>query len=269
MARHVSMVVGLVAFLTVGLLTGCSTTTASAPTPISTAREGLSGDWSGPWASGAYSGTVDAELVQRGSTLSGHGVVSGHPSLSRVSISGVVQGDRASGTFSASSVPDMPFHVTINGNRMDGSLGQGRVSLQRNGPSVTRWRGPSRPPSRLGRTSSPRMTRFTDCRGERPSATVSSWPSRFRANERRRVMTGSEVRKRVVLSPIALAVAVGVAAQTLLPLPWSPIDPVQANHPQCAIGGGGGGGDTGASFDGGCCDCSAAGDGGGCGDGGK
>ena len=91
-------------------------------------------------------------------------------------------------------------------------------------------------------------------------------------------MTGSEVRKRVMLSPIALAVAIGVAAQTLLPLPWSPIESAQASHPQCALGGGGGGGGNmgggGGSFDGGCCECSACGSpssggGGGGGDGGK
>lgn len=70
--------------------------------------------------------------MQRGSTLSGRGTVNGHPGVSRVSISGVVQGNQASGTFSSSGVPGMPFHVTITGNRMEGSLGQGRVSLQRN-----------------------------------------------------------------------------------------------------------------------------------------
>lgn len=81
-------------------------------------------------------------------------------------------------------------------------------------------------------------------------------------------MTGSGVRKRVVLSPIALAVAIGVAAQTLLPLPWSPIESAQASHPQCSPGGGGGGG-AGGGFDGGCCECSGDGGGGGGGGGGK
>ncbi len=71
-------------------------------------------------------------------------------------------------------------------------------------------------------------------------------------------MAGSEIRKRVVLSPIALAVAIGVAAQTLLPLPWSPIESAQASHQQCSPAGGGGG-----SFDGGCCDCAGSGGGGG------
>lgn len=132
MARDLSVTVVVVAFLTVGLLTGCSTMSSSTPTPMTAAPVGLSGAWSGPWAIGAHSGTVVAELVQRGSTLSGHGIVNGNPAVGSVSISGVVQGDQASGTFSASSVPAMPFHVTITGNRMEGSLGQGRVSLQRN-----------------------------------------------------------------------------------------------------------------------------------------
>jgi hypothetical protein len=83
----------------------------------------------------------------------------------------------------------------------------------------------------------------------------------------------SEVRKRVVLSPIALAVAIGIAAQTLLPVPWSPIESAHARHAQCSPGGGGGVVDTGGGFDGGCCNCSPCdgtgdGDGGGC-DGGK
>mgnify|MGYP001586355903 CR=1 FL=1 len=78
-------------------------------------------------------------------------------------------------------------------------------------------------------------------------------------------MTG-KVRKRLALSPIALAVAIGVAAQTLLPLPWSPIESAQASHPQCSPGGGGGGG---GGFDGGCCECSASAGCAGCGDGGK
>jgi len=66
-------------------------------------------------------------------------------------------------------------------------------------------------------------------------------------------MAGSEIRKRVVLSPIALAVAIGVAAQTLLPLPWSPIESAQASHQQCSPAGGGGGS----------CDCAGSGGGGG------
>lgn len=82
-------------------------------------------------------------------------------------------------------------------------------------------------------------------------------------------MTGKEVRKRLALSPIALAVAIGVAAQTLLPLPWSPIESAQASHPQCSPGGGSGGGGTTGGFDGGCCECSASAGCAGCGDGGK
>ena len=84
-------------------------------------------------------------------------------------------------------------------------------------------------------------------------------------------MTGSEIRKRVVLSPIALAVAIGVAAQTLLPLPWSPIESAQANHQQCSPSGvSGAGSSPGYYYDGGGCECSAAGaGGGGGGDGGK
>ena len=82
-------------------------------------------------------------------------------------------------------------------------------------------------------------------------------------------MPGSEVRRRVTLSPIALAVAIGIATQTLLPLPWSPIEGAQASHQQCTPGGGGGTGGGGGSFDGGCCECGACGTGGGGGDGGK
>ena len=85
-------------------------------------------------------------------------------------------------------------------------------------------------------------------------------------------MTASEVRKRVLLSPIALAVAIGVAAQTLLPLPWSPIESAQASHQQCSPGGGSGAPAPGGGFDGGCCNCGTcdSGDGGaGGGDGGK
>ena len=80
-------------------------------------------------------------------------------------------------------------------------------------------------------------------------------------------MRDSEIRKGVVLSPIALAVAIAVAAQTLLPLPWSPIKSAQASHQQCSPAGGGG--DVGGGFDGGCCECSGSGGGGGGGGGGK
>src|SRR5260370_38632026 len=76
-------------------------------------------------------------------------------------------------------------------------------------------------------------------------------------------MAGSEIRKRVVLSPIALAVAIGVAAQTLLPLPWSPIESAQASHQQCSPAGGGGG-----RLDRGCCGSPGSGGGGGGGGGG-
>lgn len=80
-------------------------------------------------------------------------------------------------------------------------------------------------------------------------------------------MTGGDVRKWVPLSPIALAVAIGVAAQTLLPLPWSPIESAEAAHrqpQQCWSDVNDGGG-----FDGGCCNCDGDGSGDGGGDGGK